>query len=116
MDISEVRCPGCGKTMTPVVCDCQECSLRLEGRFSLSILSELPTSDQALMIAFVRSFGSIKRIQEILGVSYPTARMRIAGVIKRLDGIMQAPDSGENVILGMLDSGDITVTEAIERL
>lgn len=90
--------------------------MRLEGSFSLSILSELPPSDQALIIAFVRSFGSIKRIQEILEVSYPTARMRIAGVIERIDRIMDTPDRGEQVILGMLEKGDITVTEAIERL
>jgi hypothetical protein len=116
MDIGNVRCPECGKPMTPVACTCSSCRLRLEGSFTISILSLLPAMDQALMIAFVRSFGSIKKIQEILGVSYPTARMRIAGIIERLDDLMKAPETRENEVLTLLSQGDISFREAIERL
>jgi len=116
MDIGNLRCPECGKPMTPVACACVPCRLRLEGRFSVSILSQLPPEDQALIIAFVRSFGSIKKIQEILGVSYPTARTRIAGIVERLDLLMQAPEAREDEILTLLSQGDISFREAIERL
>jgi len=116
MDIGNVRCPSCGRHMVPVSCTCRDCRLKLEGDFSVSILSLLPQVYQALMIAFVRSFGSIKKIQEILGVSYPTARMRIAGIIERLDGLMEAPETNENEVLDLLQRGDISFDEAIERL
>ncbi len=116
MDIGELRCPDCDRPMTPVACVCAECGMRVEGELSTSVLSLLPARDQALVIAFLRSYGSIKRIQELLGVSYPTARARLAGVIERLDGIMEAPEGDRNRVLGKLESGEITFEQALELL
>lgn len=116
MDIGNARCPDCGKTMTPVACSCHECGIRMEGNFSVSILSQLSPDDQALVIAFVRSFGSIKKIQELLDVSYPTARARIAELIGRLDSTMEAPSNRENLVLEKLRRGDITFSQAMEEL
>jgi len=116
MDIGNARCPECGKALTPVACECVQCGIRMEGKFTVSILSKLSPGDQALLIAFVRSFGSIKKIQELLDVSYPTARARIADLIKRLDSTMEVPESYENRILEKLDRGDISFHEAMEEL
>lgn len=116
MDIGNARCPDCERIMTPVACRCEECGIRMEGNFSVSILSQLSPDDQALMIAFVRSFGSIKKIQELLDVSYPTARARIADLIDRLDSTMEAPDNRENIVLEKLRKGDITFRQAMEEL
>ncbi|OPL18908.1 MAG: hypothetical protein AVO35_02970 [Candidatus Aegiribacteria sp. MLS_C] len=116
MDIGNARCPECGKAMTPVACRCDDCGIRMEGRFSVSILSQLSPEDQALIIAFVRSFGSIKRIQELLDVSYPTARARLEELVERLDSTMQAPDNRENMVLDRLKRGDITFRQAMEEL
>lgn len=116
MDISKARCPDCGKTMTPVTCECQHCDIRIEGNFSVSILSQLSSSDQALVIAFVRSYGSIKKIQKLLDVSYPTARVRIGDLIKRLDSTMEVTDNMESQILDKLEKGDISFSEAMEKL
>jgi len=88
----------------------------MEGNFSVSILSQLSTDDQALIIALVHSYGSIKKIQELLNVSYPTARIRIADLIKRLDSTMEAPDNKENRVLEKLDRGDISFREAMKEL
>ena len=116
MDIGKARCPECGKPMTPVICECQHCDIKMEGKFSVSILSQLSASDQALVIAFVRSFGSIKKIQKLLDVSYPTARARIADLIKRLDSTMEVTDNMESQILEKLERGDISFSEAMEEL
>jgi len=116
MDIGNAKCPECGRPMTPVACECLNCTIRMEGKFTVSILSQLSPEDQALVIAFVRSFGSIKKIQELLDVSYPTARIRIAELIKRLDSTMEVPENMENTILEKLDRGDISFSEAMEEL
>ncbi|NOQ21996.1 MAG: DUF2089 family protein [Candidatus Aegiribacteria sp.] len=116
MDIGNAKCPDCGKPMTPVTCECRHCDIRMEGKFSVSILSQLSPADQALAIAFVRNYGSIKKIQELLDVSYPTARARIADLIKRLDSTMEMPDSMESQILEKLERGDISFSEAMEKL
>jgi hypothetical protein len=116
MDIGNAKCPDCGRSMTPVACLCDDCEIRMEGRFTVSILSQLSPEDQALIIAFVRSFGSIKKIQELLDVSYPTARSRIAELITRLDETMEAPDNREDLVLEKLRKGDITFKQAMEEL
>jgi len=116
MDIGNAKCPDCGRAMTPFACECQHCGIKMEGKFSVSILSQLSPKEQALVIAFVRSFGSIKKIQELLGVSYPTARARIADLIKRLDSTMEASDNMENIVLEKLNRGDISFSEALGEL
>lgn len=116
MDIGNAKCPDCGRAMIPVACECQHCDIRMEGKFSVSILSQLSPNDQALVIAFVRSFGSIKKIQELLGVSYPTARARIADLIHRLDSTMETTDYSESQVLEKLDRGDISFSQAMEEL
>lgn len=116
MDIGNAKCPDCGKSMTPVTCECKYCDIRMEGNFTVSILSQLSSTDQALVIAFVRSYGSIKKIQKLLDVSYPTARVRIADLIKRLDSTMEVTENMESQILEKLERGDISFSEAMEEL
>jgi len=95
MDISNAKCPECGKPMTPVVCLCGRCNVRLEGEFEVSPLARLSSEDQALAIAFIRSFGSIKALQESLGVSYPTARNRLEALVAQLDKAMAPPQPAD---------------------
>ena len=104
MDISNAKCPECGKPMTPVVCLCERCNVRLEGSFEVSPLARLSSEDQALAIAFIRSYGSIKALQESLGVSYPTARNRLEALVAQLDKAMAPPKpNGEVPLDSMAD-------------
>ncbi len=115
MDISKATCPNCGKAMVPAVCICEKCRMRLEGEFSISPLATIPAQDQAIIIAFLRSYGSIKKIQEILGVSFPTARARLDRIIVNLNDVMIVPDEPESVI-EQLSRGEISITQALEKL
>ena len=115
MDIGEVKCPQCRKPMTPTRLECARCGLSLSGRFSISPLSNLSLEDQALVIVFVKSFGSIKQMQKILGVSYPTAKTRISKVVEKLNEMMEEPPDASET-LERLETGEISFDEAIERL
>lgn len=115
MDISKAKCPECGKPMVPTLCRCNSCRLTLGGEFTVPLLGLLPSEDQALVIAFVRSYGSIKKIQEVLGVSYPTARARIDRIIERLNDMMTGPEN-HDLVIEQLARGEITAAEAMERL
>jgi hypothetical protein len=101
--------------MVPVACVCDSCGIRLEGEFEISPLAHLGSEDQALAIAFIRSYGNIKKLQSILGVSYPTARNRLDRLVERLNRAMSAPESPESV-LQRLEAGEIDVTQALEEL
>ena len=115
MDYGKLRCPDCGRAMVPTSCSCSHCGITVQGRFSLSPLAFLSPEEQALVIAFIRSYGSIKRIGEILGVSHPTARSRIERLVESINRLMEAPPEA-SAVLELLERGEISFDEAMERL
>ena len=118
MDIGNAKCPDCGKAMTPVACRCDPCGIRMEGSFTVSILSQLSPDDQALIIAFVRSFGSIKKIQELLDVfRSDDGEDPMPALDLHLEQARQyGRDNREDLVLEKLRRGDITFREAMEEL
>jgi hypothetical protein len=49
----------------------------VEGQFEPPQLAQLSIDDQVFVAAFVRSHGSIKEMERIFGVSYPTIKSRL---------------------------------------
>lgn len=115
MNIGDARCPSCGKGMTPVKLHCSSCSLHLEGRFEMEGIAGLSSEDLALALAFIRSYGSIKKLQDALGVSYPTARAKLEKLVAKLNKTMEINPAPE-ATLEKLKRGEISVTEALEVL
>ena len=54
-----------------------EKQISIEGEFSLPELARLSLEDQVFIIAFLRSHGSIKEMEQVFGVSYPTIKSRL---------------------------------------
>ena len=50
---------------------------RDRGRFELPPLAQLPFEEQVFVAAFVKSHGSIKEMERLFGVSYPTIKNRL---------------------------------------
>ncbi len=115
MDIGEIRCPSCRKLMTPVKLTCPECEISIEGSFSSSPLAQLHPEDQAIAMAFIRSYGSIKQLQDTLGVSYPTARARLDRLVGALNRTMEM-DVNPDQTLNRLAKGEISFEEAMRSL
>ena len=51
--------------------------IAVEGRFELPQLCRLNLEDQVFVTAFVRCHGSLKEMERIFGVSYPTIKARL---------------------------------------
>ena len=49
----------------------------IEGIFELPPLAKLKLEDQVFVMAFVKSHGSIKEMEKMFGVSYPTIKNRL---------------------------------------
>lgn len=94
---------------------CHECDVFLEGEFEVSPLAKLSLEDQMFVIAFLRHHGSIKKMESLFGISYPTVKNRLNAISSQLDSSFEAPPSN-SVILGQLSRGEITVEEALERM
>jgi len=105
-----------GKPITIERIRMDDSGIAIEGSFTLPPLAGLPWEDQVFVMAFVRCHGSIKEMEEMFGISYPTVKNRlnrIAGQLQFIEVIKIPP--GEEVI-DELESGKISAEEAIRRL
>lgn len=57
----------------------------LEGHFELPPLAQLTMGDQVFVVAFLRSHGSIKDMEELFGISYPTVKNRLKRIAQKLE-------------------------------
>ena len=92
-----------------------ESDISIEGSFELPPLAQLPAEDQFFVMAFVRCHGSIKEMEHIFGISYPTVKNRLTAISARLDSAFDVPATPAQ-ILDKLAAGEISVEEALRRL
>jgi hypothetical protein len=94
--------------------------IAIEGEFALPPLAQLGAEDQVFVMAFVGAHGSLKDMERLFGISYPTVKNRLEKLAARLNmvetGPMPAAEFGREDVLGMLERGEITADEAIKRL
>ena len=91
-------------------------NIAIEGRFELPQLARLSPEDQVFVVAFVRSHGSIKEMEQVFGVSYPTVKARLNRIAESLDFVETNPSPSRAEIFDRLKSGEITAQEAIREL
>ena len=115
MEISKALCPNCNQALKVTKMSCPSCAVSLEGEFDVSPLGRLTPNDQAFVIAFVRHHGSIKKMEALFEVSYPTIKNRLNAIGALLDKSFEAP-TPNLYVLEQLSRGELTVEEALERL
>jgi len=91
-------------------------SIAIEGEFEPPALAALPMEDQLFVAAFVRSHGSIKEMERLFGVSYPTVKSRLERISAALAFLEIAPVPDRGEILDRLAKGEVSVDEAEEEL
>ena len=90
--------------------------IAIEGSFELPQLARLDMDDQVFITAFVRSHGSIKQMERIFGVSYPTIKSRLTRIADGLEFVETNPTPSKAEILERLERGEITAEEAIRQM
>ena len=94
----------------------------IEGHFEPPQLARLGVDDQVFVAAFVRSHGSIKEMERIFGVSYPTIKARLNRIAERLDFAEHldvadtAPAPAGADVIDRLHRGEISVQDALAEL
>ena len=118
-------CPVCGSPMRVTGLHCQSCQTSLSGSFELCKFCRLTEEQQWFVEVFIAARGNIKEVERILGISYPTVRSRLDGIVERLGYTVQGANDKEESRLGpeqrrqileALDRGDIGAEEAIRQL
>lgn len=93
-----------------------EKQISIEGAFVLPELARLTWEDQVFVTAFVRSHGSIKEMEQVFGVSYPTIKTRLNRIAGQLEFVDTNPAPSRAEVLERLKSGEIDAAEAIRAL
>jgi hypothetical protein len=91
-------------------------NISIEGSFELPPLAKLSDEDQVFVAAFVRSHGSIKEMERVFGVSYPTVKGKLTRISQSLGFLDPEPVSDKRDILDRLEKGEISAAEAAELL
>jgi hypothetical protein len=93
-----------------------EKDIAIEGSFDLPQLARLAMEDQIFVTAFVRSHGSIKEMERVFGVSYPTIKSRLTRIADSLEFVETNPTPSKAEILDRLERGEISAEEAIREM
>jgi hypothetical protein len=90
--------------------------IAIEGSFTPPRLAHLSAEDQVFVAGFLRSHGSIKEMEQMFGVSYPTVKARLTRIAASLEFIDESPAPARTEVLDQLARGEITAEDAIAAL
>ena len=116
------RCPVCQSELEVTRLHCSTCDTSIEGRFSGGPIAHLTAEHLDFIVTFVRCEGKINRMEQELGVSYPTIRNRLHEVIRALgyepgrDEPVDISPETRSTVLADLDSGKISPDQAMRLL
>lgn len=116
------RCPVCKSELTVTRLHCAACDTVVEGRFTPGHFANLSPEQIEFIVTFVRCEGKINRMEQELGLSYPTIRNRLQEVIRALgfepgkDEPAEITPEKRSSILADLDAGKISADDAMRRL
>ena len=112
------RCPVCNRELTVTRLKCDSCDTVIENNFRLSKFDYLSDEELYFTETFLRCRGNIKEVEKELGISYPTVRSKLDGVIKKLGYETGADEQAakREEILKALENGEITAEQALAQL
>jgi hypothetical protein len=77
-------CPVCSQELAVTRLRCGSCGTTIEGEFRVGRFSGLSREQMRLLESFLRSRGNLRDMERELGLSYPTVRSRVDGLVRAL--------------------------------
>ncbi len=116
------KCPVCGQTMEVTRLHCRHCETELTGNFAPCRFCMLEEKHRQFIEVFLRCRGSIKEVEKVLGISYPTVRNMMDAALEAL-GLNGSPENEQQSqekkraeILSRLAEGKIDTDTAVALL
>lgn len=112
------KCPICGEDLIVTQLHCPSCDTTINGQLALGRFYQLSPEQLRFVETFIRCEGKLTRVQDEMGISYPTVRSRLGDVIRTLGYEVEetlTPDE-RKTILADLAQGKMTSEEAIRLL
>ncbi|OQY38345.1 MAG: hypothetical protein B6226_03840 [Candidatus Cloacimonetes bacterium 4572_65] len=108
-------CPVCDSDLAITRYECPSCRTKIEGTFKQTMFAELSAEQLEFIKIFLISHGSIKEVEKRLKISYPTVKNRLSVIVEVLTG-KEESEVDHLSILDKIDSGDLSVEEALNLL
>ena len=70
--------------------------IAIEGQFEPPVLACLSAEDQVFVMAFVRVHGSLKEMERIFGISYPTVKNRLDAIAEQFQFVEMVPSTSRS--------------------
>ncbi|OYO01019.1 hypothetical protein B0O41_3067 [Propionibacteriaceae bacterium ES.041] len=123
-------CPVCGDQLHVTRLGCTTCGSELAGVFTSCEFCALNPAEIETLRVFLASRGNLREVEKHLGVSYPTARLRLTQLLMKLglsgeEGEGEQPTSAptettadtaggvdRDTILAQVASGELSPAEA----
>ena len=90
--------------------------IAIDGSFELPPVMQLSAEDLVFVAAFIKSHGSIKEMERVFGVSYPTVKNRLNRISESLPLVESDESPVTSDVLQRLREGEISADEAVESL
>lgn len=116
------RCPLTGGEIIVTRIYCPDADVSIDGRFAVAEppFAQLTPEQIQFVEIFMRNEGKLNRMEEDLGLSYPTIRSRLHDVIRALGyepGKEEAaPAVDRKQVLAELEAGSLSFDEAMQKL
>lgn len=115
-------CPICQSELEIARLHCNSCDTSIEGHFAIGHFSNLTPEQLQFIFTFVRVEGKLNRMEQELGLSYPTIRNRLHEVIRALGfepGKDETPEidaETRSTVISDLEAGKIDANQAMRIL
>lgn len=92
--------------------------IEISGSFETPPLAQLSVEDQLFVAAFVKTHGSIKQMESIFSISYPTVKNRLNAIGDHLEIVGIKVDVRDSVssVLDRLERGEISASDALKEI
>lgn len=79
------KCPACGTKLKISSLLCTGCGMELRNNFELSPFDSLTPEERDFLLIFLKHRGHMSSVQSELGISYPSAKKKLDGLLTALN-------------------------------
>ena len=109
------NCPVCGHTFKITQLRCDECGSELRGDFGMCRFCSLDSEQMKFLTVFLQCRGSLKDMEKVLGISYPTIKNRLEALPEALE-LQERPKLTRADVLEAIRKGEIKPEAAVRLL
>ena len=110
------NCPVCNSNLEITEYHCNSCNTTIKGNFKIGDLANLNSAQQEFVKTFICCQGSIKEVEKVLKISYPTVKNRLQEITKILCPSKTNNSSKKLSVLEKIEKGEISVQQALKEM